>query len=137
MHDDYVLASLGFLYQESILAHTHTHWVHWPFQASICWYGMCLCVCKYRVSFLCDIGMLGLCTYVFFHVYKIQIGIVVVVVMTTPRNLLTFSIFARLLFSFVICFNQICCTMYLRKYLKFGSILDMVMHIDFLFDMCK
>jgi hypothetical protein len=70
-------------------------------------------------------------------VYKIQIGVVVVVVMTTPRNLLTFSIFAILLFSFVICFNQICCTMYFRKYLKFGSILDMVMHIYFLFDMCK
>lgn len=80
------------------------------------------CVCVFaslRFLFLCDIGMLGLCTYVFFHVYKIQIGIVVVVVMTTLRNLLTFSIFAILLFSFVICFNQICCTMYFKKYLKF------------------
>jgi hypothetical protein len=27
--------------------------------------------------------------------------------------------------------------MYLKKYFKFGSILNMVMHIDFLFDMCK
>jgi hypothetical protein len=66
------------------------------------------CVCVFAsLGFLslCDIGMLRLCAHVFFHVYKIQIGIVVVVVMTTPRNLLTFSslpyYFSHLLFALI------------------------------------
>lgn len=140
MHDDYVLASLGVLYQESILANIQTNGSSEFIDHIGLVYVDVGCVYVFAsLGFLCFyvIGMLGLGTYVFFHVYKIQIGVVVDVVMTTPRNLLTFSIFAILLFSFVICFNKIFCTMYLKKYFKFGSILNMVMHIDFLFDMCK